>query len=20
CARDVAIFGLPILRNYFDSW
>nr|MOV44118.1 immunoglobulin heavy chain junction region [Macaca mulatta]MOV45299.1 immunoglobulin heavy chain junction region [Macaca mulatta] len=20
CARDGAIFGLPILRNYFDSW
>nr|MOV39767.1 immunoglobulin heavy chain junction region [Macaca mulatta] len=20
CARDGAIFGLPIIRNYFDSW
>nr|MOV42009.1 immunoglobulin heavy chain junction region [Macaca mulatta] len=20
CARDGAIFGLPIIRNFFDSW
>nr|MOV37857.1 immunoglobulin heavy chain junction region [Macaca mulatta]MOV38935.1 immunoglobulin heavy chain junction region [Macaca mulatta]MOV39816.1 immunoglobulin heavy chain junction region [Macaca mulatta]MOV40044.1 immunoglobulin heavy chain junction region [Macaca mulatta]MOV42180.1 immunoglobulin heavy chain junction region [Macaca mulatta] len=20
CARDGAIFGLPIIRNYFEFW